>query len=175
MPQVRLSAWDLRALANAWGTNRAEPNAKPDVGRARCCVVRVEARQIAGEPNARLEQISIGRLVGEGSGRLHRLVLCLERSCTTHLVAVVYEPWLHGANRATERFETWAQNGRKLLRRAGGYATAEGQSREGSWSSHWHVCGSDFSGHQGSSVGPQSLTTWELSTFSFIPGLPRSA
>jgi hypothetical protein len=25
----------------------------------------------------------------------------------------VYEPWLHGANRATERFETWAQNGRK--------------------------------------------------------------
>jgi hypothetical protein len=24
-----------------------------------------------------------------------------------------YEPWLHGANWATERFETWAQNGRK--------------------------------------------------------------
>src|SRR5437879_6325285 len=56
--------------------------------RARCCAVRVEAHQFAGEPNARLEDISIGRLVGEGSGRLHRLVLCLERSCATHLVPV---------------------------------------------------------------------------------------
>jgi hypothetical protein len=42
--------------------------------------VRVEAREFTGEPDTRLECISVATLMGEGSGRRHRLALRRERA-----------------------------------------------------------------------------------------------
>src|SRR5260370_1558690 len=56
--------------------------------RARRDAIGVEAHQFIGEPHARLQHISAGRLVGEGSGDLYRFVLRVKRSRATHLVAV---------------------------------------------------------------------------------------